>query len=45
MTKELVVALWICDFCGSTGTVPQGQTSDQVQCPTCGKPVQPDPAG
>jgi ribosomal protein S27E len=36
---------WVCDYCGNTGTVPRGQTSDQVQCPDCGEPVQPLPPG
>ena len=37
------MATWTCDYCGETGQVPPGQTSDNVQCPTCGEPVLPDP--
>lgn len=33
---------WVCDYCGNTGNVPPGQTSDHVLCPDCGEPVQPD---
>ena len=34
---------WICDYCGATGRVPEGETSDHVQCDQCGEPVQPAP--
>lgn len=33
---------WVCDYCGATGRVPEGQTSDNVLCDQCGEPVLPD---
>jgi hypothetical protein len=36
------VATWICDTCGATGDLPEGSTSDQINCDTCGEPVLPD---
>ena len=32
---------WVCDYCGQTGTVPDGEVVDHVQCPDCGEPVIP----
>ena len=41
-TPHCVMATWTCDSCGATGVVPEGSTSDQVLCDTCGEPVLPD---
>jgi hypothetical protein len=30
---------WVCDYCGATGKIPDGDTADQVQCDQCGEPV------
>jgi rubrerythrin len=35
------MAEWVCDYCGTTGHTRPGETTDQVQCPTCGEPVVP----
>jgi|tagenome__1003787_1003787.scaffolds.fasta_scaffold16315640_1 ribosomal protein S27AE len=36
-------ARWVCDYCGDTGTVPDDELVERVQCPTCGEPVLPLP--
>lgn len=33
------MARWICDYCGATGHLPEGQHAEQVNCPVCGEPV------
>lgn len=30
---------WVCDHCGATGRIPDGDTADHVQCDQCGEPV------
>jgi hypothetical protein len=35
------MARWVCDYCGETGRLPEGETVDSVPCPTCGEPVLP----
>ena len=37
------MALWVCDYCGETGEVPEGEFVESVQCTTCGEPVLPLP--
>lgn len=33
---------WRCDYCDTTGDVPEGEISDHVNCSVCGEPVLPD---
>ena len=35
------MARWVCDFCGGSGRLPEGETPESFQCPTCGEPVLP----
>ena len=35
------MARWVCDHCGETGRLPEGETVDSVQCSICGEPVLP----
>jgi hypothetical protein len=30
---------WVCDHCGATGQIPDGETADHVLCDQCGEPV------
>lgn len=36
------MARWICEYCTSTGQVPEGDSADQMSCPNCGEPVMPE---
>ena len=36
------MARWICEYCTSTGEVPEGDSADQMSCPNCGEPVMPE---
>ena len=33
------MARWICEYCTSTGEVPEGESAEQMSCPNCGEPV------
>lgn len=35
------MARWVCDYCGETGDVPEGDSVENVLCTTCGEPVLP----
>ena len=33
------MARWVCDHCGETGRLPEGEPVESLQCPICGEPV------
>lgn len=35
----IAVTRWICEYCTSTGEVPERDSAERMICPNCGEPV------